>query len=1055
MATNDTAKAKIGDASDDSNATEKTGKNKRQKKRSVTRFFLKFFGWIIGIVLILVVALLLIAEFAHDKVIKLALPSVQEIINAPVNIGQTSLSFIRAFPYATLELDGVYLGSVFKTNTKADSLVFVEKVYVSLKTEPLKNGKIEITEIEFKGAIIKYLIDTAGVASYDFLISTDTTPHISDPAPLGLVIDLEKLTISDITFIYDDRKLGAHAKAYIPKITANGALSDSLIQAQIKGSVQVTEVDLDSTNLNQLKLAELKLDVDYVGENITINDVTLTLDDIIIAISGSAKIADSVYTDLHATCSGINFADVVKFAPDGILDEVGVKRVEGKLNFSADIKGNITDTTHYPHIEANIDLKKGLVETAEYPLVKNIKLNVDATTGNLDTDESISLTINNFHFETPQSSGTIKLTGCNINRPHYNVDGLFHASMSEVAPFIPADLGISQIAGSADLSLKSKGFYAGSVNDAFIDRILRNTLASLKLNQLCVAMDSVITIDNLNLNLDYANYGVNIKNTNVNLPDYDLQLKNIGLAAKVSNGISDFSKTKIDLNKLHAEVEDSKIDLTANVSNLNQPNYQATLGLDVNIGNFQHFLPDSLAHSISGGFAVDVKSHGIVNPDSIKSQIFDIVINNTEAGIQFNNISADMYNSYISFNNLAGNINIANDSICVDKVNIDWQGLKLHLDSTLVQNALKIFLLDQTDNKLQVLTKTSLDEFDYAWLDRLIPPTNSTTNDSIAIADMPITDSIPIADSIVDVDNSDEPYSFLSLGYPVDIRGMVKLGHLQYQKASIDSIQAKFSLNDTVIVVEHMKLGAFKGDMDASARVKFKNAERMLVYFRANLNQMDLNQLLIDFDNFDQTMVTANNLSGQMSATLDGLAEVINMGDSIPLDKVKVLGNLKLENGEIKDLEMLKTLDKFVNMRELNDIRFQTLTTSLFVRNGSLFLPQTDIKTSAMNMSLFAMQGIDNNNFEYHIKIFPGEIMLGNSKSVMKKQSQMKDNLADESNMKSINLLAYDIDGDSKYWFDTETRKKKMRTKINIQQKQLELKFHPRLIKYDTGVKFQ
>jgi len=179
------------------------------------------------------------------------------------------------------------------------------------------------------------------------------------------------------------------------------------------------------------------------------------------------------------------------------------------------------------------------------------------------------------------------------------------------------------------------------------------------------------------------------------------------------------------------------------------------------------------------------------------------------------------------------------------------------------------------------------------------------------------------------------------------------------------------------------------------------------------------------------------------------------MGDSIPLDKVKVLGNLKLENGEIKDLEMLKTLDKFVNMRELNDIRFQTLTTSLFVRNGSLFLPQTDIKTSAMNMSLFAMQGIDNNNFEYHIKIFPGEIMLGNSKSVMKKQSQMKDNLADESNMKSINLLAYDIDGDSKYWFDTETRKKKMRTKINIQQKQLELKFHPRLIKYDTGVKFQ
>lgn len=107
-----------------------------------------------------------------------------------------------------------------------------------------------------------------------------------------------------------------------------------------------------------------------------------------------------------------------------------------------------------------------------------------------------------------------------------------------------------------------------------------------------------------------------------------------------------------------------------------------------------------------------------------------------------------------------------------------------------------------------------------------------------------------------------------------------------------------------------------------------------------------------------------------------------------------------------------------------------------------------------MNLSLFAMQGMSNDDFEYHIKIFPGEIMMGNSKKVMKKQSQMKDNLANEDNMRSINLLAYDINGESKYWFDNETRKKKTRTKIKVQEKQLELGFNPRLVKYDTGVKF-
>ena len=377
---------------------------------SCQSFCLKCFLWFVGLILLLVVALLLVAEFAHDKVVKMALPSVQNIINAPVDIGQTSLSFIRSFPYTTLELNGIYLGSVFKTNTKADSLVYVDKVYVSLRTEPLKNGKIEITEVEFKGATIKYLVEKDGTTSYDFLMSTDTTPKVADTTALGLVIDLEKLTISDITFIYDDKKLGAHAKAYIPKITAKGALSDSLIQAQIKGNVQVTDVNYDSTNAYKLQMAELRLDVDYVGEDITINDVSLSLDDILIAISGSARLADSIYTNIHASCDNIDLADVVKFAPDGLLDEIGVKKLQGKLHFGADVSGNISDTTRYPHVEAKLGFDDGLVLIDNYPQVKNIGIDVDLSTGKLDTDASIGLKLNGLHFETDKSQGTIKLT---------------------------------------------------------------------------------------------------------------------------------------------------------------------------------------------------------------------------------------------------------------------------------------------------------------------------------------------------------------------------------------------------------------------------------------------------------------------------------------------------------------------------------------------------------------------------------------------------------------------------------------------------------------------
>ena len=1040
---------------------------KKSKKRSLPKFLLKFFLWIIGIVLLLVVGLVLVAEFAHDKVVKLALPSVQGIIDAPVNIGRTSLSFIRAFPYTTLELDDVYLGSSLSDTTRNDSLVKVDKIYISLKSEPLKEGIIEITEVEFKGATLKYLVDSTGATCFDFLmggvqdslVMDELAEEGIDTTGTSITINLEKLTISDITCYYNDRSLGARAKAYIPKITAKGALSDSLIQAQVIGSIQISEVDFVETNANQLKMAELKLNVDYVGEDIKINDVSLALDDILIDVTGSAKLGDDIYADVHASCDKIDLADVLKYAPDGMLDEFGVKKLEGKLHFSADVKGNVTDTTRYPHVEANLGFDNGLVLMTDYPQVKNIGLDVDLSTGKLDTDESIEVKLNKLHFETAKSSGTIKLTASNLNKPRYNVNAKFHVAIPEVEPFIPADLGISSIGGAVDLGVTTKGVFTGDVDDAFIEKALHNTSATLKLSNFNVAMDSVITIDTLNLNLAYSDYGITIDKTEVGLPDFGLALKNLGLGVKLGGSIFDMSKTTVDLDHMHVEIADSKIDMTAKVKNLEKPTYEAEIGANVIIENFKQFFPDSLAYSMTGGVQANVKSHGTVDLDSIDTQMFDLIINNTDINIKLDNINADMYDSFTSFSNLGGEVKIANDSILVDKLGIEWQGLNLHVDSTIVENAMKIFVLEQNTNKLKVLAKVGLDDFDYAWVDQMFPA-DSIAVDSVAVAEVQAGSqaegqSETAAEANTTAVTSDTAeYSFLALGYPVEVKGLFKLGHLQYGKSSIDTISAKFNVNDTVVLIEHLRLGAFKGGLDASARIKFKSDSLMTVWFRTHFDKMDLKQLLVEFDNFDQTDVTSENLSGLMTADLDGYLNVINMGDSIPMGDLKVLGDLKLEDGAITDMEMLKELDRYVNMRELDNIQFQTLTTSLFIRKGSLYLPQTDIKSTAMNLSLFAMQGMDNDNFEYHIKIFPGEIMAGNSKKVMKKQKQMKGNLADEDNMKSINLLAYDIDGESKYWFDNEGRKKNMRSKIKAQEMQLRLGFNPRLIRYDTNVKF-
>ena len=61
---------------------------------------------------------------------------------------------------------------------------------------------------------------------------------------------------------------------------------------------------------------------------------------------------------------------------------------------------------------------------------------------------------------------------------------------------------------------------------------------------------------------------------------------------------------------------------------------------------------------------------------------------------------------------------------------------------------------------------------------------------------------------------------------------MFKLGHLQYGKSSIDTISAKFHVDDTLALIEHLRLGAFKGNLDASASIEFRSDSLMQVWFR-------------------------------------------------------------------------------------------------------------------------------------------------------------------------------------------------------------------------------
>ncbi|MDY0253903.1 MAG: AsmA-like C-terminal region-containing protein, partial [Tenuifilaceae bacterium] len=214
---------------------------------------------------------------------------------------------------------------------------------------------------------------------------------------------------------------------------------------------------------------------------------------------------------------------------------------------------------------------------------------------------------------------------------------------------------------------------------------------------------------------------------------------------------------------------------------------------------------------------------------------------------------------------------------------------------------------------------------------------------------------------------------------------------------------------------------------------------------------MDIHQLLVDADNFGQESFTHENISGKLTSSVDGR---IQMQDTTILyDKINLRGNFKLEDGGIYNFEPAMELAKFTNLRELDNIVFRTLESSIFIYGNNVYFPKTDIVSTAVDISAMGMQSFGE-DYQYHLTLFLSDVLLGKSDKLLKQQGMEPDGFSseDDSNRKGLHLVSLKRDGESKHGFDNKRLQRTMSTTIRVNERGLNLIFNPRLVSYNTNI---
>lgn len=224
----------------------------------------------------------------------------------------------------------------------------------------------------------------------------------------------------------------------------------------------------------------------------------------------------------------------------------------------------------------------------------------------------------------------------------------------------------------------------------------------------------------------------------------------------------------------------------------------------------------------------------------------------------------------------------------------------------------------------------------------------------------------PVRDSLIEgnLQNRERIVSLLNGTFISEIKGF------DYGQIQGRNFDGKLGFNNGRIDVRG-KLDVFGGKVDLDGEAFFEGAPRLEA--KMTCDGVDVSVFLAQTENLGQEVITHHNLHGTLNAKMAIYAYWDEQGQFL-MDKLRVLAGIGISNGELRELKMMEDFSTFVNIRDLQRIKFVDMQNFLEIRNGRLYLPAMFIRSNALNLTVNGEHSFEN-EIRYNIKVNAGQVM--------------------------------------------------------------------------------
>jgi hypothetical protein len=177
-----------------------------------------------------------------------------------------------------------------------------------------------------------------------------------------------------------------------------------------------------------------------------------------------------------------------------------------------------------------------------------------------------------------------------------------------------------------------------------------------------------------------------------------------------------------------------------------------------------------------------------------------------------------------------------------------------------------------------------------------------------------------------------------------------------------------------------------QGQIKTEGILEQQHNRQFLVRSISNVTGIDITRAFASFDNFGQDFIMDKHLRGEFSGLVN-FSAMLNERMKIKKESILADCDIVIQDGELSGFEPMRKLSRYIDVQELEDVTFSTLSNQIFIRNAEVIIPKMDINSSAFDITGSGMHGFDK-NFTYKVQVSLSEILSKKARKPNKQESE-------------------------------------------------------------------